>query len=289
LKQVLRLTDGLLTVFSEYKSQVSETETDILSRLPRRIAYLRSAKKRLLKITRNEPFDKVSTISAGVAGLNSVSGLPHYDRTHRLGLQILRKGLSSLTEDERHYLPPTWHVFESWCFVRLAKGLAERHQDFTWRLNEKAKAAVLLLEGNKDGNCIRLYSQLNCPALMHENRYGYCSISKNRIPDIVLEYSDGEQTCFVCLDSKYMVKRSSLLDAMASAHIYRDSIKHEGRGPLLSVLISPAQHEVPQLDEMDYLRKNQVGCIRLENDQDVQRALDMIWDYFDDGRLYGSR
>ena len=278
LKQVLQMTDGLLKVFSTYSSQVSETETDIQSRLPRRLAYLLSVRKQLLKIVRNEPFNRVSAISPGVAGLNSVSGLPHYDMTHRLGLQVLRQGISSLTEDERHYLPPTWHVFESWCFVRLAMGLEGRHPDFSWQLNGKPKSAEMLLEGNKGSTRIRLYSQLNCPALMRENRYGYCSISKNRIPDLVLEYFDEAGTRFVCLDSKYMVSRSSVLDAMASAHIYRDSIKCGGEGPALSLLVTPASSVVPELEAADYIENNSVGVFKLKDDQDVSWGLDFVWD-----------
>lgn len=285
LRQVLQLTEGLLQVFSEYKFEVSETETDIQSRLPRRITYLKLVKKQLNKIARNEPFSQVSMISAGVAGLNSVSGLPHYDMTHRLGLKIIRKGLSSLTEDERHYLPPTWHVFESWCFVKLARGLESRHPDFTWRLNGQPKSAEMLLEGNKGSTRIRLYSQLNCPALMRTNRYGYCSISKNRIPDFVLEYFDGSETHFVCLDSKYMVSRASVLDAMASAHIYRDSIKYDGNSPALSVLITPASPVASELEAADYIGNNKVGVIKLERDQDVEGVLNLVWEFLVEGDL----
>ena len=73
-----------------------------------------------------------------------------------------------------------------------------------------------------------------------------------------------------------MASRSSVLDAMASAHIYRDSIKHGGEGPVLSVLVTPASPAVPELESADYIGNNQVGVVKLEGDQDVSRVLDLL-------------
>ena len=51
------------------------------------------------------------------------------------------------------------------------------------------------------------------------------SLSKERKPDIVLTVRTGNATRFVVFDAKYRVSRQKVLDAMASAHVYQDSLR----------------------------------------------------------------
>jgi len=61
---------------------------------------------------------------------------------------------------------------------------------------------------------------------------GFWSVSRQREPDIVLRVEGGgSEARFVVFDAKYRTSRSAVLDAMASAHIYRDSLRFGGRAP----------------------------------------------------------
>ena len=280
LDGVLRLTSHLIDEFSHEGTANSETETDVQARMPRRIEYLTQVKKQLLKLSRLSPFNAVSRSKPGVAGINAVSGSPHYDRSHRLGIRLLRQGVSQLADDEQHYLAPTWQVYEAWCFVTLAQQLEQQLPEYQWDLKTEVVSADMILEGLKEGSKIRLYTQLVCPSLENRNRYGYYSISRERRPDLVLEYSDENSTKFICLDSKYTTSRSGILDSMASAHIYRDSIKQYGAALLCSVLLVPGNPHAILLSSEDYVDRHSVGCIPMADDGDAARAIGRLLEYF---------
>ena len=123
-------------------------------------------------------------------------------------------------------------------FVVLAQQLEQHLPEYQWRLRRDVVSADMILEGQKEEERLRLYTQLICPSLENQNRYGYYSISRERRPDLVLEYSDEDGTRFICLDSKYTSHRSGVLESMASAHIYKDSIKQQGAAaPRYSLLL----------------------------------------------------
>ncbi|WP_350227805.1 DUF2357 domain-containing protein [Neptuniibacter halophilus] len=279
LDHVLRMVDGLVESFSNYSSTSGETESDILSRMPRRLNYLAGIRKRLLKLSRNTPFSAADKSKTGVAGLNAVSGSPHYDLAYRVGVRLLRQGLSELADDEQHYLAPTWEVYEAWCFVALARQLEVLLPGYEWRLKSAPAFADMVLVGQSGDQAVSLYSQLVCRSMEEDNHYGYCSISRERRPDLVLEYRKGQQVRFICLDSKYTAYRSRILDSMASAHIYRDSIKFRGKAPSLSVLLVPANKEVPRLSDPDYLDTHGVGCLTLVNNRDAVELLKRMLRY----------
>ncbi len=119
--------------------------------MPRRIAYLTQIKKQLLKLLRLPPFvNAVTRTNAGVTGINAVSGSPHYDRGHRLGVRLLREAISHLADDEQHYLAPTWQVYESWCFVTLAQQLEQQLPEYQWQLKTGVVSADMILEGQNE-------------------------------------------------------------------------------------------------------------------------------------------
>ena len=273
LDGVLRLVSSLIDAFSSCNTTTGETETDILTRMPRRIAYLIQIRKQLLKLSRLSPFDAVSRTRPGVAGINAVSGNPPYDRGHRLGVRLLREGISHLADEEQHYLAPTWQVYEAWCFVSLAQQLEKQLPDYQWELKTGVVSAEMIMEGRNENAQIRLYTQLVCPSLETRNRYGYYSTSRERRPDLVLEYSDRNGTRFICLDSKYTTSRSHILESMASAHIYRDAIKQQGAAPLCSLLLVPGNPDTALLSSEDYVSRNSVGCIPVADDSDAAKAL----------------
>ncbi|MFO7593221.1 MAG: DUF2357 domain-containing protein [Pseudomonadota bacterium] len=273
LHRILWQVTDLIEWFSLYREKTSETETDIQSRMPRRIVWLSRVRKQLLRFTRQEPFRAVDHHHVDVAAINAIAGLPHYGRGHRLGVRILQEGISGISSDEHHYLVPTWQVYEAWCFVALAVQLEQQLPDYEWQLKSTIRSADLLLSGHKGGSQIHLYTQMVCPSLENPNRYGYYSISRERRPDIVLEYTDVDRTDFVCLDSKYTSHNRGILEAMASAHIYNDAVKHQGKSPVCSLLLVPNNQNTEKLETEQYIENHHVGCITLNNNNDAKKVL----------------
>lgn len=276
LGEVRRLAKRLINDLVDYTEQASETVTDLTPRLPRRIKYLRRVEKQLARLFRQEPFSMVDTRQSSAAELNAVSGNPHYSMTHRLGVRLLRQGLSALANDEQHYLAPTWEIYEAWCFVALAQQLETQHPEYDWRFRQNPRAADRMLVGRKGEHTITLYSQLACPSMERTNAYGYTSISRERRPDLVLEFADSKCKWFICLDSKYSASKARILDAMASAHIYRDSLRLDGRPPDLSIILVPTSQAVSLLADEGYQARHGVGCVALSAAEDAERLMALL-------------
>jgi hypothetical protein len=280
LNRVLRMVSVLYDEFSRCRALAGDTETDIRVRMPRRIAYLSLIKKRLLQLSRRAPFSLVSDRKPGVAAANAVSSSPHYDRSHRLGVRLLREGLSRIVADEQHYLAPTWQIYESWCFVVLAQQLEKQLPEYEWELDTSVVSADMILNGQKGKERIRLYAQLVCPSLETPNRYGYCSTSRERRPDFVLEYTGTDRKAYICLDSKYITSRTGILDSMGSAHIYRDSIKLGGAMPICSLLLVPKNPDAALLSTEEFIRRNDAGCITMVDSDDAGAAISFLLNLF---------
>jgi hypothetical protein len=280
LNRVLRMVSKLHDEFSQCRALVNDTETDIQVRMPRRIAYLSRIRKRLLQLSRRAPFSLVSDRKPGVAATNAVSGSPHYDRSHRLGVRLLREGLSQIVEDEQHYLAPTWQIYESWCFVVLAQQLKTQLPEYEWELDTSVVSADMILNGQKGKERIRLYAQLVCPSLETLNCYGYCSTSRERRPDFVLEYTDRNRKAFICLDSKYITSRTGILDSMGSAHIYRDSIRWDSAPPICSLLLVPKNPAAVLLSTEEFIRRNDAGCLPMAESDDAGATISFLLNLF---------
>lgn len=277
LVEVRRLIRSLLSELQDLKVSVSETKTDLVVRLPRRIRFLQVIDKQLGRIARCDPFASANMHKRGVADFNAVSGHPHYNMTYRAGIRILRQGLSDIGADEQHYLAPTWEIYEAWCFVAFAEALQSRYPGYEWRLEQKPVSADLILKGRSGPKRIALFYQMTCPSLEKPNQYGYFSVTRERRPDMLLEIADGNQNRFICLDSKYSASKSRILDSMASAHIYQDSLRYKHSAPHLSIILVPANEDVAVLGELSYWRKNKVGCAKLAVSKDVDTLLGTLF------------
>lgn len=277
LVEVRRLTRLLLADLRDLRVGVSETETDLMARLPRRIRFLQSVDKQLGWLSRRDPFARVNMDKRGAAEFNAVSGNPHYSMTHQTGIRILRQGLSEMASEEQHYIAPTWEIYEAWCFVAIAEALELRFPGFVWRLEHNPRSADLLLRGDADEKHISLYYQMKCCSLETPNQYGYFSISRERRPDMVLEIAEKEHKQFICLDSKYTASRGRILDSMSSAHIYRDSLRCGSISPLLSIILAPANKTLAVLGSDEYWDKHGVGCAIVNNRSDAASVLDRVF------------
>ena len=287
LRDVIRLISWMINEFSTMSILTSETETDIAARIPRRLAYLQVLKKQLVKISRRRPFSEVSDKDAGIAGINAIAGNPTYTRAYRLGIRLLRDGISEIQHDERQYVPTTWQIYESWCFVSLAKALEQLLPSFHWIKRGGVSSAGLFSEGYRGDERLRLYTQLVCPSLERENKLGYYSISQERRPDLVLEYSDRERVRFICLDSKYTASKSGLLSSMTSAHVYRDAVKRSGMGPEYSVLLAPTTTAALLLSKPHYIANYRVGCLEHRSNDDARSIVSRVLSWFSlsDGQI----
>lgn len=283
IKEISRQNSWLQRELVAYKGSGADAGSDLSQSTPRRLRYLSKFERKLRQITNSETFTAVASQSSRVAGLNAVSANPVYDRTHKLGLSILKKGISELSNAEMQYLSSTWRIYEAWCFCVMASALKEMYPDYDWALHRSKSYSDSLLEGRKGNRIIRLYDQLVCPSLEKENSYGYISISRERRPDFVLEIENQSSRRFVCLDAKYRVSRPGLLEAMASAHIYQNSIKLNGNPPLASCLIAPNVKNVERLAEKSYLDNYNVSCFALGKREEVMGFLLKIINRFDDG------
>ncbi len=240
----------------------SSTRTDLAPRWPVRRKVLMQLQGNLTSVLRRSPFKDVARHEVTAAGLNAISADPTYARAYGLGWRAIRHGTSGPREIDRLWVSPTWEVYERWCFVRLGRILRESHPKLDWTRTTthptKADAAWI---GRRNATNVQLLLQPKLPSGRMRSRHPLWSISRMRIPDIVLiEERDGERR-FVVLDAKYRRSRGPVLDAMTSAHVYHDSLRNQDRPPDLSVLLVPAGGEAPWLEDPMFLRAHRVGVV----------------------------
>jgi hypothetical protein len=276
LLDIIRRVEWITIELEGYRKRASETETEVLTRIPRRLQYLRVIRRELTNIARHHPFASVTPREPNAAGLNAVSGHPHYAHAHQFGAKLLKRGVSRLDTEEKLYVGPTWQIYEAWCFCALAKCLEETFSEYQWRKRKSPAHVDMLVEGKSGETRIRLYYQLTSPSISPSKSHGYYSISRERRPDLMLEIQKGEHVYFVSLDAKYRASRKSILEAMSSAHIYRDSIKKDEKPPAWSLLLVPTIGAVTDLAVGDYRKKYGVGCFELSSAETARRLIESI-------------
>jgi hypothetical protein len=75
----------------------------------------------------------------------------------------------------------------------------------------------------------------------------------------MLSIESAEGVRFMIMDAKYRTSRENVLDAMASAHIYQDSLRIGGRRPDISLLFLPRGGGAPWLEEKAFQSTHHVG------------------------------
>lgn len=265
MEEVMHRLDWVIRGFEEHTETDSDTRTAIRPRLQRRLRWLRGQRRELIRLRRRAPFSDVTQVMVTAAGLNAVSAEPAYSRAHRLGGVLLRRGVSDLG-GEMHYLSPTWEVYEAWCFAALAKAFTTL-EAVSWSAVRRSGCQMALM-ATSQGREVWMYFQLSCPSL-EQSSLGYASISQRRIPDIVVEVMQGEGAAFYCLDAKYRVSTQALMEAMGSAHIYRDAIRRQGERPQAAYLLAPSVAGVPKLAESAYRDQHGVGVLPLREGEDA--------------------
>lgn len=288
LKYQLKLVDRRITqVLTKLKSlqkadvyETSATQTSISDRLARKIDYLTAARGQLRYAAVQMPFLAADLKQSYGLNFDAIAGHPHYQLTWRMGVRLLREGISGLSCDENHYLVPSWDIYEAWCFVALAEGLKRTFSNMKWKLSQHA--GRLTFWAKNSGQSIKLHSQKSFPALLKRpslNDRMPHSISSMRRPDLVLEITNTGVTQFICLDSKYTSRGKRILEEMASAHIYHDSLRWHQKRPVLSLLLVPRNQELAGLERESWWHQHKTGCFTLNNAENASVLLDKLLKY----------
>lgn len=257
----------------------SDTRTALAARWPRRRDFLDRIVRQLYYLQRVSPLADVSKREISAAGLTAISADPTYSSAYGSGWRILRRGVEGPRDDERIWVSPTWEIYERWCFVQLGNAIEALMPEFHWsgsrNYKSKAKAAFT---GSKGGKVrIEVLLQPKFPAGDLGWNNGFQSISGTREPDIVLTRTDEHVPKWYVFDAKYRTTRPSIVEAMASAHVYRDGLRWHGRRPECAVLLVPRGGGAPWLEQPDFISRHRVGVCALGADSNPQSVFQSLF------------
>lgn len=259
--------------------RTSDTRSQLAPRLNRRIAYLDGLYRALRRQQRMEPFCHLSARHITAAGLNAISAHPIYARAYRFGWRCLRPGLLGTASDESLWISPTWEIYERWCYIKIVEQLRLRHPTLKWKGHYPTQSDdCICWRGKGPGLTLEIWLQVRCPAIDKKPYEGFSSLSKRRFPDIAIALELGDQRRFVILDAKYRTSREGVLDGMASAHIYHDSLRWFGHRPTCALLLVPRGGAVVKLQSKDFWREHGVGLAELGSDDDAKAIVDQLED-----------
>lgn len=246
---------------------VSETRTSLATRWPERQRVLEGLEHDLRRLLRRSPFTAVKRAEITAAGLVAVDADPAYASAWSSGWKSIRRGIAGPRNDERHWISPTWEIYERWCFVRMARELREARPELAWSRVQRAGHVARPDAGwsGVDGERrIEILFQPKFPSRPEGRKQGPYSISKTRIPDIVVvEHGADGSVSFEVFDAKYRTGRANIMDAMTSAHVYRDSLRWAGGPTRYAYLLTPSLDHAATLGEPAYLQLHGCGVRRL--------------------------
>lgn len=232
----------------------SETRTSLALRWLVRRKYLDNLISQLTVLTRQSPFSLLQRPEITAAGLTAIAADPIYSRAWSRGWRALRPGVDSSDASERLWVSPSWEIYERWCFLRLGQLLGAALPTWNWRRMKTPHRWV--------GTCPGRHAELRLQPKFrsHEQETNKrWSISRERVPDLVLTVSDAEAVRFIVFDAKYSSTRANVLDAMGSAHIYQDSLRMGSRRPDASLLLVPSSGGASWLEEPAFQLEHRVG------------------------------
>jgi len=234
------------------RAPVSETRTALAARWPRRRQFLENLATQLTAVLRRPPFTEAHRAEITAAGLTAIAADPAYSRAWSLGWRALRQGIEANAATERLWMSPSWEIYERWCFVRFGQLLAARMPAWGWHRKKDRWA----------GSCGDRRAELLLQPTFGSNRSGagkMWSVSGERVPDLVLTVESPGGLRFAVLDAKYRASRSNVLDAMASAHIYQDSLRIGSLRPEASLLLIPSPGGAKWLEDPEFHAEHRVG------------------------------
>lgn len=247
----------------------NETRWALDARLSHRVQLLEGLDAELWRLLRSAPWRHVSRPEITAAGLNAVAADPRYARVNQLGWKSLRQGVGGASAEDRVWLSPTWEIFERWCFVRLARLVRERFPELQWVRQTSATAtggALAAWVGRGDGVELAVLLQPHFPSRDQSPASPFRSVSRERWPDLVVLAKRGGARRWAALDAKYRRARQYVLEAMESAHIYRDSLRWLGQRADVSLLFVPSEPGAGWLTDPAFHQDERVGAWVLDRE-----------------------
>jgi hypothetical protein len=240
------------------------SEAGAFGRRCRRLEILHAYDTDVRRLLNCFPFRGVKKPETTAAGLTQAAANPTYARAYRTGTEALRLGVEPDCTAEHLHVSPSWGVYETWCFVALVEAL-ESHLSIEFKPGKSkfpGTSPDLVLSGQlPDGRDLELLFQATFRSDGLGSSKAAWSLSKERRPDIVLIASNGAEHRTFVLDAKYRSGKGNVLDAMASAHIYHDSLFLTGRRPDRCLLLLPGEPEVESLEKHETWETYGVGII----------------------------
>jgi hypothetical protein len=233
----------------------SDTRTALEARWPPRRDFLVGVVETLTRATRRAPWCDVYQAEITAAGLTAVASDPDYSRGWSRGWRALRQGVESGELTDRLWTSPTWEIYERWCFLNVGRLLRASLPERQWVLESRPRRRWLGV-GAKDRIELLLQPTFQAGPAHAAGRW---SVSRQRVPDLLLSVVGDGAPRFVVLDAKYRASRQNVLEAMESAHLYQDSLRIRAERPRASLLIVPAAGGAPWLEDSDFQAEHRVG------------------------------
>ena len=175
---------------------------DLKPRLPRRLLLLATLEDSLRAVVASAPFAEVSRPEISAAGLSTVAAHPAYARAYRSGWCALRPGIAGDRGDEQLWMSPTWQVYERWAFVQLVKILRKLLGGAAGQIAYPSKREDFVRFSCAHGVAkVQAFLQARFPAGDQPAPHGFCSISGERYPDLVVTVEHGGQRRFAVFDA----------------------------------------------------------------------------------------
>ena len=237
-QKVLRRVDRLCELLYEKQA---DTDDATLRQNKRRAQILEGI---ALELKRSIAWFTRAGVSEGQSfadGLAQMSRIPSYSRAVRLGKLACSESFSAFKENEAALpLNSSWGLYEQWCFEQTRRLIESLVGASATRVAQhsitRTDACIFQCEGVK----ITLASQVTFPSGSSPCRQARRhSLSRERRPDAILIVEDEQDMRWYVFDAKYRRNKANLLDAMASAHIYRDSLLLDGKRCSGAFLLAP--------------------------------------------------
>jgi hypothetical protein len=213
-----------------------------------RAAALDTAAERIDRLRRRSFLATLRPAPATGSALLVVRDDPAYARVHRLARLILAPRFLHAAGALSASTRPTFDLYEMWCFLAVQRALAHQlGSAVAWTstklecLLEGGTGEGARFDGSGEALALSILFNPTFNSWMTRVRNERRSVSRERRPDIVVTWREGDNTAWVALDAKYRVGYRSLGEAFDSAHGYHDALRWPAFGGTCrsAVLLSP--------------------------------------------------
>lgn len=276
LDRLLYRASNLLETYHRASSTREEGDA---AKFCRRVEVIRRIHASLKRIRQAPTFAAISRPDISAEGFNALSAHPAYAVVYKSVKNALSRGIEG-TASDRVPISPTWELYERWCFVQTLRMLENLLPMATWTTSSTGSAIdSIRVRGVTDSLRIDLYLQARFRAWDVAKSTGFRSLSGERVPDITVTVTSASGRFLLVLDAKYRVSRSNVLDAMQSAHLYRDSLFWGDVRTWRSILLIPRTGGAPWLESQAFRSKYGVGCIEIGDSRQVEQLRQTLLEF----------